>query len=101
MRWEIRVMWSIGLIGALFATAIILKEVALVLRELKGIQRLAEAIREAAAGVEANLSAIAKLAQLEEPVRGFYESTRSLSAATTSVGQKLDTLAAGAGEQGG
>lgn len=101
MRREMRVMWWIGLIGALFATLIILKEVALVLRELRLIQRLAEATREAAEGVEANLSAVAKLAQIEEPARGFYGSTRSLSAATTSVGQKLDTLAAGAGEQGG
>ena len=101
MPGVIRVIWWIGLIGALVATLAILKEVSLVLRTLRDIHRLGEATREAARGIAANVAAISKLDALEAPVRGLGESTRSIATTAGSVEQKLDTLASQAPTRGG
>ncbi len=94
-------LWSIGLIGVLPATLIILKEVALVLKELKGIHQLAEFTREAAQGLATNASAASQLATSEEPARRLREGAGALAAASASVEQKLDSLAAAGGRGGG
>ncbi len=101
MRKAILGVWSIGLIAMLPATLVILKEVALVLKELKSIHQLAEFTREAAQGLATNASAAARLETLEEPARGLREGTGALAAAAASVEQKLDSLAAGGDREGG
>jgi hypothetical protein len=94
-------LWSIGLIGMLPATLVILKEVALVLKELKSIHQLAEFTREAAQGLATNASAASRLAASEEPARRLQEGAGALASASASVEQKLDSLAAGDGREGG
>lgn len=101
MQPAIFVVWSIGLIGALVATLVILKEVALVLRELKAIHRLAEFTREAAQGLATNASAASRLASSEELARRLREGAGALASAAASVEQKLDSLAAGDDREGG
>src|ERR687886_121680 len=88
----IQVMWWIGLIGALIATLAILKEVALVLRALRDIQRLAGITREAAQGVAANLAAGSRLAGTEDPAREVGEAAAALASAVAALEQKLDAL---------
>ena len=89
----IQVMWWIGLIGALIATLAILKEVALVLRALRDIQRLAGITREAAQGVAANLAASSRLAGTEDRARELGEGAAALASAVAALEQKLDALA--------
>ena len=95
MRPAIFLVWLTGLVGALIATLVILKEVALVLRELKAIRRLAEFTREAAQGLATNASAASRLGSLEEPTRRLREGAGDLASAVASVEQKLDGSAAG------
>ncbi len=101
MRTAVFVVWLIGLVGALIATLVILKEVALVLRELKAIYRLAEFTREAAQGLATNASAASRLTALEESARKLREGAGGLASASISVEQKLDSLAAGDDRGGG
>lgn len=101
MQTAVFVVWLIGLIGALIATLVILKEVALVLRELRAIHRLAEFTREAAQGLATNASVTSQLATLDEPARRLREGAGVLASATASVEQKLDGLAAGGDQEGG
>jgi hypothetical protein len=95
MRPAIFVVWLTGLVGALIATLVILKQVALVLRELRAIHRLAEFTREAAQGLATNASAASRLAASEESARRLREGAGVLASAAASVEQKLDGLAAG------
>jgi uncharacterized membrane protein YcjF (UPF0283 family) len=101
MRPAIFIVWLTGLVGALIATLVILKQVALVLRELKAIHRLAEFTREAAQGLATNASSASRLAALEESARGLREGAGDLASAAASVEQKLDSLAAGNDREGG
>ncbi len=100
MKTAIFVVWLIGLIGMLPATLVILKEVALVLKELKAIHQLAEFTREAAQGLATNASAASRLAALEEPSRRLREGAGALASASASVEQKLDSLAADGDREG-
>ena len=97
----IQVMWWIGLIGALIATLAILKEVALVLRALRDIQRLAGIIRETAQGVATNLAAASRLAGAEDAARELSEAAAALASAVAALEQKLDTLVPVAMRRGG
>jgi hypothetical protein len=101
MRPALFIVWLTGLIGALIATLVILKEVALVLRELKAIHRLAEFTREAAQGLATNASAASRLATLDEPARKLRQGAGDLASAAASVEQKLDSLAVGDDREGG
>ncbi|MDP8926609.1 MAG: hypothetical protein M3M97_06805 [Actinomycetota bacterium] len=101
MRTTIFVVWVIGLIGMLPATLVILKEVALVLKELKAIHQLAEFTREAAQGLATNASAASRLAASEEPARRLREGAGALASASASVEQELDSLAADGDREGG
>lgn len=100
MRPAIFIVWMTGVAGALVATLVILKEVALVLRELKAIHRLAEFTREAAQGLSTNASAASRLAVSEEPARRLREGAGALATASASLEQKLDSLAAGGDQEG-
>ncbi|HYY44088.1 MAG TPA: hypothetical protein VE975_02745 [Actinomycetota bacterium] len=101
LRPAIFVVWLTGLVGALIATLVILKEVALVLRELRAIHRLAEFTREAAQGLATNASAASRLATSEEPTRRLREGARAVASASATLEQKLDSLAAGGDQEGG
>jgi hypothetical protein len=101
VRPAIFVVWLTGLVGALIATLVILKEVALVLRELRAIHRLAEFTRESAQGLATNASAASRLRASEEPARKLREGAGDLASAASSVEQELDSLAAGDDRQGG
>ncbi len=101
LRPAIFVVWLTGLVGALIATLVILKEVALVLRELRAIHRLAEFTREAAQGLATNASAASRLATSVEPACRLREGARAVASASASLEQKLDSLAAGGDQEGG
>ena len=101
MPRAILVIWSVGLIGALLATLAILKQVALVLRALDDIHRLAIITRDAARGIRSNLLPIRQLGGLDAPIRELGEATSALAAAAASIEQKLGALVPGASSRGG
>jgi hypothetical protein len=85
----IQVVWWIGLIGALIPTLVILKEVALVLRTLNDIYRLARITREAARGIATNVSIIPSLGALADPLEQLRGTTGSLVVTAATVERKL------------
>ena len=89
MEVAIQVVWWIGQIVALIRTLIILKEVALVLRTLSAIYRLAHLTRDAARGVASNVSVIPSLGGLQEPVGKLGQASASLVVAATTIDRKL------------
>ncbi|MBI3966215.1 MAG: hypothetical protein HY329_11335 [Chloroflexi bacterium] len=97
MARSTQIIWWVGLAGALVATLVILKEVALVLRTLQQILRLAEITREAARGIADNVSAISKLEGLGEPVGVLHEAVATLAGATASIERKLSLPVGGRG----
>lgn len=89
MDIAIQVVWWIGLLGALAATLVILREVALVLGVLRDIRHLAEVTRTAARGVTANLKSVPDLAPLGDSAAGLREAVERQAAAAESIAQKL------------
>ena len=85
MTVTIQVIWWIGLVGALGATLVILKEVTLVLRALRDIHRLAVITRRAARGVAANLECVPRLATLPERARPLVAAHAAVRAAAGSL----------------
>ena len=81
----IEVIWWIGLIGALVATLVILKEVGLVLRALRDIHRLAVITRQAGAGVAANVRPIPELAPLPGRARALVTAHAALRVAAAAL----------------
>ena len=67
MDTAIQITWWIGLVGALVLTGVILKEVALLLRALADIARLAEIIREAARALAVNVEGSRHLTDVAHP----------------------------------
>ena len=95
-RRLIEIVWWVGLVGALAATLVVLKEVALVLRALRDIRELAGMTREAADGIARNVEAIDGLGALAGPVAGLDEGTRNLAEVAARIEQQLTgPLAAG------
>ncbi len=93
MQTAVQVIWWIGIAGALVLTLIILKEVALVLRTLKGIQELARYIRDAALGIAANTQVGAGLQRLGGPAQKLREGAGSLLSTLTTLEQQTADLA--------
>jgi hypothetical protein len=93
MDRAIRIVWWIGLIGALIATLAILKQVTLVLRALRDIHELAEHTREAARGISRNLDAIGRLPALAGPIGQVRQGAAAAAAAAGSLEQKAGALA--------
>lgn len=89
MDTAIQVVWWIGLLGALIPTLVILKEVALVLRTVGEIYRLAAITRDAARGVATNVAVIPGLGVLEEPVGQLRAATGSMVVAAATIDRKL------------
>ena len=86
MSTAVRIVWWIGLAGALAATLVILKEVALVLRVLGEILHLASVTRGAAREIAINLDAVPRLALLPERARRLIAAHGAL----VSVGAELE-----------
>lgn len=93
MDIAIIIIWSIGLIVALLATLVILKEVALVLRALKGIHTLSVITLEAARGIVRNVDPVPTLPSIEQPVHDFAAAAAALRSAVDRVERKLEMLA--------
>ena len=88
-RRFIEIVWWVGLLGALLATLVVLKEVALVLRALRDIRELAGMTREAAEGIARNLEPIEGLNALAGPASGLDQGTRKLADAAARIEQEL------------
>ena len=89
MDRTIVVVWWAGLIGALITTLAILKQVALVLRALQDILRLAQRTRDAAQGIAANVAVVPSLGDLAEPLGQLSGATGSMATSAASIEQKL------------
>lgn len=92
METAIQVVWWIGLVGALIGTLVVLKEVALVLRTLHKIYRLAEFTRKAAEGIVSNVDGISHLAKAEAPAEQLAEAAKLFADATKSFEDQLDAV---------
>lgn len=93
MEVAIQVVWWIGLVGALVLTLVVLKQVALLLRVLRDIHRLAELTREAARGVAANLGAVSGMEGVPERALALRDSVHALARAAGAMERKLGALA--------
>jgi hypothetical protein len=93
METLILVVWWIGLIGALLATLVILKEVAVLVKALRDILQLAELTRDAARGLVRNVQAGERLAEVAAPARNLHTATRALALHAGAVAQKLSAFA--------
>jgi hypothetical protein len=89
MEIAIQLVWWIGLVGALIPTLIILKEVALVLRTLGEIHRLARLTGEAAHGVARNVSVVPSLGALAEPLTELRNATGATVVAALTIERKV------------
>ena len=89
MDTAILVVWWVGLVGALLATVVILKEVAIVLRALADILRLAQITRDAARGVAANVAPASALGALAGSAEALRAAVARQAGAAASVGRKL------------
>jgi hypothetical protein len=97
METAIQVIWWIGLVGALIATVVILKQVVLILRVLRGIHRLAVLTRTASQGIARNVATAPRLGATTESARGLRDAVHALAVAADSIQRKLarETLRGG------
>lgn len=93
METAILVIWSIGLLVALGATVVILKQVTLVLRVLKGIHRLSIITRDAARGIARNVEMVPSLPSVEQPLHDFTAAAAALRSNIDGIERKLEMLA--------
>lgn len=100
MENAILIVWWIGLIGALLLTLVILKQVAVMLRVLRGIHELSERIRDAARGIAGNLEAVPRLGVAAEPALALRDTLRMLARTSGALERQLGTLAGGSAETG-
>lgn len=97
----LQVLWWAGLAGALIATLVVLKQVALVIRTLRDIDSLARSTEEAAEGVAANTSAVSSLSGLEKPVEDLRRNLAALAPAISVLERKLAALTPSLARSGG
>lgn len=96
METAIQGVWWLGLVLAVGATAVLLKEVFLVVGALRDILRLAEITRSAAGGLVRNLADVGRLHGIEGPAGSLREATRSLAQAAGTFEQRVAALPRGA-----
>lgn len=94
METAIQVVWAIGLAGALVLTLVILKQVALLLRVLVGIHRLAALTRDAARGIATNLEPVPGLAMIADPLGRIHAASKGVAASASALNGALETLSA-------
>lgn len=92
MDTAIQIVWSIGLVGALVLTLVILKEVALLLRVLVGIHRLSERIRVAAEGIASNLGPVPALAGIADPLGRIHGAAQGVAVSAGALNREMETL---------
>ncbi len=95
METAVQVVWWIGLVLALLATVVILKQVAVTLRTLRHIHELTKHIRTAARGLADHVGAASQLRGLQEPAVRLREATRATAAAADALSRRSDVLAFG------
>jgi hypothetical protein len=100
LETAILIVWWIGLIGALIATLVIVKEVFLVINALQDILKLAELTRHAARGLVHNLQSVEQLAGVEPAARSLHQAMDHLATHAAAVAQKLDTIVEARGGPG-
>ena len=93
METAIVVIWSIGLIVALLLTLVILKQVSLLLRVLRGIHELAELIRNAARGIATNLQVVPRLGAAAEPALALRDAIHLLAQTASALERQLGAVA--------
>jgi hypothetical protein len=93
MRTAILLVWSIGLIGALVITLVILKESFLVIGAVQDILRLAHLTADAARGVAANTAAVSSLQGAGELLRPVDEALGEVAAPLARIGARLERAA--------
>lgn len=101
MSRGILVVWWGGLIGALVATLVVLKQVTLVLNALRGILSLSERTREAAEGIATNVAVIPRLGEALPPAIELREAAAAIALGAASVERKLTMVSAGLSSAGG
>ena len=88
-RRVIEIVWWVGLAGALVATLVVLKQVALVLRALRDIHDLAVMTRDAANGIARNVAPIGGLDAIGAPAQELDRQTQALAATAAAIETKL------------
>lgn len=97
MDVAVQIVWWMGLVVALILTLAILKAVALVLRALSDILRLAKLTNRAAEGVADNVAVGSPLAALGGPAAALVRSADRLAGAVRGVERELDGLTSSRG----
>lgn len=92
MTTAIIVVWTIGLLGALPATAVIVKESLLVIRTLQDTLRMARRTAAAARGVEANVADLSSLAVIGEALRPVDASLGRAATSLEHVARQVSTV---------
>ncbi len=86
----ILVLWSIGLIGALPPTLVILKEARLVLGTLADIRLLADRTAEAARGIAKHVEPVPDLSAALGSPEPLYEALNRVSTASSGLAEAVD-----------
>jgi hypothetical protein len=92
MRIAILTIWTIGLIGALVPTAIIVKQASLVVWALVDIARLAALTRDAATGIARHVAVIPTLPDLADPAARLTEGAQASAGSVTRISAMLSGL---------
>lgn len=83
------IVWTIGLVGALLLTLVILKEVELVLKALAAIYHLTRFTREAARGLAGNVTAVSALAPLGASAEALRQTAARQAQTVATIARKL------------
>ena len=92
MTTAILVVWTIGLLGAVPATAVIVKESLLVIRTLQDTLRMARRTAAAARGVEVNVADTSSLAGIGDALRPVDASLGIAATSLEHLAQRLSTV---------
>jgi hypothetical protein len=85
MRIAILVIWSVGLLGALPATLVVLKLAQLVVSALMDIARLCVLTRTASEGIARNVAAVPTLPALGTPAAQLSAGAQRLATAAREI----------------
>lgn len=92
METAIQVIWWLGLVLALGATLVILKQVFLVVGTLQDILHLAGVTRTAARGLAESLVQVRELPRIQEPAAAVREAAASLARSAGALERRVAAL---------
>lgn len=92
MNTAIGVVWSIGLVGALAATLLILKESFLLIRTLYDILQLAQHAAISSRGIAAHTEAVSSLSHVGEVLRPVDAALGDVATALEQVATRLQAV---------